>query len=184
MGLDVIATNPWDEGTWADPWPATGVWRNAWWMWAVRVTRVFALPDPGGVLNSWAGDRGPKILDFTWEQVVPLIGKRFRPAVTLWDSLMLSGLFESWVWEPFHLAALIPSFQLSGPYSCPISTLSLSPTRHRADSPGRPQQPSRTGLPNLCTHFSHCMLGHESTSNLARRGGIKALLESVLINLV
>ena len=124
-------------------------------MWAMSVTRVFTLPDPGGVLNSWAGDGGPKILDFTWEQrVVPLISKRFRPAVTLWDSLMLSGLFESWVRETFHLAALIPSFQLSGPYSCPISTLSLSPTRHLVDSQVDLSNPPGQDFP-ICAHTSH-----------------------------
>ena len=81
---------------------------------------------------------------------------------------MPSGLFESWLQGPFHLAALIPTFQLSGPYSCPIATLSLSQTPHLTDSPGRPQPPSRTGLPSLFTHFISCRQGHESTSKAAK----------------
>ena len=101
--------------------------------------------------------------------------------LTLSDSLMPSGLFESWLQEPFHLVALIPTFQLSGPYSCPISMLSLSQTPHLTlrvdlshlqDRTSQPVHPLHTLHTGPWEHVKRCY------------EGIKALSGSVLINLV
>jgi len=140
VGLYAISTNIWDEGIGADPRTVTGTQQNAWkcelWVFLLGfslylIQKEFWIHGQGtGALRSLTLPRNKELYHWCVKDL------------TLSDSLMPSSLFESWLQEPFHLAALIPTLQLSGPYSCPISTLSLSQTPHLTDSPGQPQPPS------------------------------------------